>query len=433
MNKYYLGLGSNLGHRKENLEQAVFQLHESLSFKNLRVAPIYETPALLNSLKHTDWNLPFLNTVVEFESEIKTELLLELTQKIEAQLGRNKDQGAQKQWAPRSIDIDILLTADGREYKSNQLQIPHPGLEKRAFVLDPLKDLNPSLILPSGESVLTKARRQSHHSPLWMAVVNITPDSFSGGLQNTNDDEAQIQKNLLRLIDENIGIIDVGGESTRPGAVEISPEEEWKRIHPILEFLNKTLKEKNIRPRISVDSRHLFTLKKSLELGTDIINDVSGLADERIISLIRDSGCDYVLMHSLSVPADAKKVLSSDEEILEELLLWFQNKINLLKKNGVSQNQIIIDPGIGFGKTTLQSLFLLKNIEVFYSLNCRVMVGHSRKSFMNPFVNALPQERDIETLGMSLSLIQKGVDILRVHNYEIHKRAFQAWNHIQKD
>lgn len=163
----------------------------------------------------------------------------------------------------------------------------------------------------------------------------------------------------------------------------------------------------------------------------DIINDVSGLTDERFVKLIRDSDCAYVLTHSLGVPADPNHVVDKDLDIMSELKYWLEGKMQKLLAEGVRREQIIIDPGIGFGKNALQSQIILKRIHELYSFGCRILVAHSRKSFLSSLTDKSPQERDLETVGVSLALADRGVDILRVHNPMMHQRALQAWNHVR--
>jgi 2-amino-4-hydroxy-6-hydroxymethyldihydropteridine diphosphokinase/dihydropteroate synthase len=449
--KVTLGLGSNEGDRQNNLEAAVLKigaLKTRSSSTPLRISPLYETPALLPERAPGHWNTPFLNLAVELHLTDSPEANLRAFQQIELELGR----GPHERWAPRLIDIDILFWGD-QCVNSGDLTIPHPRMMERAFVLDPLKDLNPTAEL------LSRARKHPQHSPLWMGVMNVTPDSFSSeGLlekietssphslrqdspqgsatvtpANLND---RLNTILQNWDDHFVSIIDVGAESTRPGATPLTSQEEWHRLEPILHFLKNRYQRRVLKPLISVDTRFPETARKALELGTiDIVNDVSGLSDPKMLELLLESqnrNVQYVLMHSLSIPADGAKTLLDNCDPVAELLSWFEEKIVYLENAGIHSSRIILDPGIGFGKTAIQSLEILRNIDRFTKLPYRVLVGHSRKSFLNPWTRLPPMDRDLESIGVSLSLAAQGVDILRVHEPTKHIRAFRAGNHIHK-
>lgn len=418
--KVYLGLGSNEGDRRANLETAVLRIRELSSSGKCRVSPIYETPALLPEGAPASWNKPYLNLVVQTEfaqfDESPQAVLAEL-QRIEAALGR----GVHEYWSPRTIDIDILFWGD-RTLETNDLTIPHPRARTRAFVLDPLKDLDSRFI--------ADARRHAQHAPLWMGVLNITPDSFSDGGQ-CNSLSAVLQR--LDVWDAaGVPILDVGAESTRPGAVLLSPEEEWQRLEPVLSALRERYAGRILKPLISVDTRYGVTAARAIELGADIINDVSGLSDSAMLAVLRSSEAQYVLMHSVSIPANPAKTLDAHKDPMPELLDWFQNKLKMFEAAGISTDRLILDPGIGFGKTALQSIEIMRQMDQFLKLPCRVLVGHSRKSFLSVLGVTSPADRDLETVGASLQLAGQGVDILRVHEPVMHMRAAQAWNHLNK-
>jgi 2-amino-4-hydroxy-6-hydroxymethyldihydropteridine diphosphokinase/dihydropteroate synthase len=413
--KCYLGLGSNLGNRKENLYNAIKRISDLPECKSVRVSPVYETPALLPEGAPNDWNRPFLNLALEMECSEKPETFLETIHVIEQAFGR----GDHSKWSPRTIDIDILLWGD-QKIKSDRLKIPHAHLHERAFVLDPLKDLKPDY--------LSAAKSHPQHAPIWMGIMNITPDSFSdGGYWRMTPD---FHERLDKWDTYSVGIIDVGGESTRPRATPVSAKEEWRRISPILSELQDRYSGRTLKPLVSVDTRHVSVAKQSIDLGVNIINDVSGLIDPEMIAVLKNSDAHYVLMHSLSVPSNTDQLLPEGCDPVMELMTWFQRKTAFLESSGISRERIIIDPGIGFGKTPLQSIEILRNLEKFKALDYRLLVGHSRKSFLCP-LNAIPaEERDHESIGVSLNLTKKGADILRVHNPVSHIRSFHAWNHL---
>jgi dihydropteroate synthase len=222
----------------------------------------------------------------------------------------------------------------------------------------------------------------------------------------------------------------VGAESTRPGATEVSPDLEWARLAPVLERLRERLGNDPLRPLLSVDTRHPRVAERALSLGADLINDVSGLSSDAMLALARESRKPWVAMHHLSVPADAALTLPEDRDPCDEVEAWLLRQLERWDRAGLDLGQIIFDPGIGFGKSSLQSLELLRHAGRFRRHGLRVLVGHSRKSFLKDFGGVPPSGRDLETIGASLSLCAKGVDILRVHDVSGHRRAYLAWAHL---
>ena len=232
----YIGLGSNIENRLNYIESAIKEI-EKQDFSVLKISPIYETPALLPPGALEGWNRPFLNGVVQVQCKTSPQKLLNCLKIIEKNLGRKEN----LRWAPRTIDLDILLF-DGQIVNTKKLQIPHPELINRNFILTPLKEMNPFLKVPgkgANSTVLQLSRRLQLKLPTWMHILNITPDSFSdGGKLNLNNYTSILQK----ISDQNIHIVDLGAESTRPGAVPVSPEEEWKRLVPYIELFFNFIK-----------------------------------------------------------------------------------------------------------------------------------------------------------------------------------------------
>jgi 2-amino-4-hydroxy-6-hydroxymethyldihydropteridine diphosphokinase/dihydropteroate synthase len=428
----FIGIGSNMvsqrcGDRLNALEQAAKLIASHPATRRLKTSPIFENPALVPDGAPDLWRTPFLNAVVELQWQSSPQELLEFLKKTEVDLGRTPG----PRWSPRVIDLDLLVFAD-EVLESKTLKIPHPELNSRAFVLAPLKHLAPTLPLPlaSRTSVLHLARRLKEHLPLWMGIVNITPDSFSDGGSVARAEDLESR---LELFDKNyISCIDLGAESTRPSAPTLSPAEEWHRLEPALSLLCNRYQQKYFKPKISIDTYHAATATRALEFGCDIINDVSGLSDPKMINVIQNSECDYVLMHSLTIPANPAITMRGEDLILE-LKLWAEQKIGQLKNGGVHLDRIVFDPGIGFGKTPAQSREILRRVTELFDLPVRILIGHSRKSFL-VHGNASPRpasDRDPETLAISLSLAESGVDILRVHAADLHHRSFRALQEIK--
>ncbi len=418
----YLGLGSNLGDRKQNLHDAIVQL-EQRGIRCVRYSPVIETPALLPTDAPWEWNLPYLNMAIEVSTELNPQQVLETIHSIQSSMKRD----ASKRWAPRPIDIDILLW-HREQISTESLSIPHVGLHQRHFVLTPLIALAPSLTIPGrgDKTLLQWSTELPHHIPLWMGILNATPDSFSDG--GVNFEASALMNNASQMIEHGASILDIGGESTRPGAEHIDPATEWQRIGPFITELTKAGQNSFARAQISVDTRHADTAAKSIACGVDYINDVSGLNDPAMIELASENNCQWIAMHSVSVPADPKQILTDDP--VQEVTHWLESKLTEWSKAGISLDNIIFDPGVGFGKDPLQSIKLLQAASQFRQHGMRLLIGHSRKSFLKQFISDDIHDRDQATIGASMHLCQQGVDIIRVHNIADHITAYRGWSHL---
>ena len=419
----FLGLGSNLGDRRDHLARAVDAL-EARGIGIDRVSPVVESPALLPDSAPSDWNRPYLNLVLECSVGCSPEQLRLWIDDIQSAFGRANS----SHWSPRPIDIDILLW--GRErIVTERLTIPHRDLTRRSFVLAPLAALAPRLTVPGdGRTMLEHSIMLGHHIPLWMGIINVTPDSFSDGGQFMV--WPRIEPHVEAMIDAGVHIIDVGGESTRPGASEVDPETEWSRVGPVIERLVERLAGDRTRPLLSLDTRRAEVAAKGLELGVDIVNDVSGLTSPEMIALARGADCDWVAMHHVTIPADPRTTLPDDESPFDAVEAWLLGRMETWDAEGLDLGRIIFDPGIGFGKNRLQSLRLLRRAGEFRRHGLRVLVGHSRKSFMKSFTGGDEGSRDLATIGASLHLCAQGVDIIRVHDVPGHIAAYRGWSHL---
>ena len=420
----YLGLGSNLGDRRDHLSRAIDAL-EAEGLAVARASPVVESPALLPDSAPSDWNLPFLNLVVECVARCSPEQLRLRIDEIQRAFGRHEG----SRWAPRPIDIDILLW--GREsIETERLTVPHRDLTCRAFVLAPLVALEPRLTVPGrgDRTMLDHSIALGRHIPLWMGIVNVTPDSFSDGGRFL--DWSRIEPHVAAMMEAGVHILDVGGESTRPGAVPMDPAEEWSRVGPVLERLVERTAGRRLRPLLSLDTRHVDVAEKGLNLGVDIINDVGGLAAPAMVALAKDSGRDWIAMHHVTVPADPRVTLPTDRDPFDAVEQWLAMQMEAWEAQGLDLGRIIFDPGIGFGKNRLQSLRLLRRAGEFRRHGLRVLVGHSRKSFMKSFSGAGEAGSDLVTLGASLNLCAQGVDVIRVHDVPLHTTAWRGWSHL---
>lgn len=423
MHRIYLGLGSNQGDRRKNLAMAVEGLRLA-GMADLRLSPLYETPALMPPDAPAKWNIPYLNMVVEGSFAGQPNELLSITQGIENRMGRVR----LAKWAPRTLDIDILQFGN-TVMVSDNLTLPHTEICHRAFVLDPFKDICPSSCLVNDTvPMLRRARGHPQHQPCLMAVVNVTPDSFSDGGHFVQEDDLL---HYLEQVWQYVAYLDIGAESTRPRGQSVSEEEEWSRLSPVLTLIKKFLSDKNLPPRISVDTRHGRVAEKALEFGVDVINDVGGMRCSVMQQVIAASTCDYVLMHSLDIPVDPLHTLPTNQPCLPALFRWFEDKLADMDKSGIAADRVMLDPGLGFGKNPQQSWEIAQHISMLHPLGRKILVGHSRKSFLTHLYQSTPQDRDVDSIGVSLALMKSGVDVLRVHNPVVHHRAIQTFLHAQ--
>ena len=419
----YIGLGANLGDRRANIAHALEALARA-GYPLLRVSPVVESAALLPDDAPADWNRPYLNVVAECEARGSPEELLGALKQIELELGR----GEHARWAPRTIDLDVLLWGNER-IANERLTVPHPGITERAFVLTPLAALAPLATIPGrgNKTLLEWSRAPDRHIALWMGIVNVTPDSFSDG--GRFETWPAVDAHVDGLVAAGASFIDVGAESTRPGATPIDADQEWRRLERVLEPLIAKHASSRLRPRFSVDTYHAATARRALALGIDVINDVGGLASPEMLELAATSDRDWIAMHNLGVPADRARTLPADRDPVATVERWLEQRLDEWQRAGLDLGRVVFDPGIGFGKNPLQSLKLLREIGRFERYGLRILVGHSRKSFMHGLA-ASPADRDLFTIGASLRLCSRSVEILRVHDVAAHAAAYRGWAHL---
>jgi dihydropteroate synthase len=252
-------------------------------------------------------------------------------------------------------------------------------------------------------------------TPLIMGILNITPDSFyDGGKYSTEKD---LIKQTEKMISEGAVIIDVGAVSTKPGAENITEEEERKRLFPFLEKLIKRFPETNF----SVDTFRSGVAEMAIDKGAAIINDISaGSFDEKMFDVIAKYNVPYIIMHIKGTPQNMQKN-PIYENIVKEIMFYFSEKINALKLRGV--NDIIIDPGFGFGKTVEHNYEILKNLKTFEVFKMPILVGISRKSMINKVLNIDSEDALNATTSLNTFALLNGANILRVHDV---KEAMEA-------
>ncbi len=244
--------------------------------------------------------------------------------------------------------------------------------------------------------------------PNIMGVLNLTPDSFSdGGKFNKNNKGSNY---ALKMFESGANIIDIGGESTRPGSKAINNNLEWKRIEKFIKSANKKIP-------ISLDTRKSDIMKKGIKYGVKIINDVSGLNyDIKTINVLKKYKISFVLQHSQGIPENMQNKPYYKNELLD-IYDFFDEKIKSLRSIGIKHNNIIIDPGIGFGKNLKHNMNLISNISIFHSLGLPILVGNSRKKFIKEISGKNDTKNRIGgTVASSIYLMMQGVQILRVHD-----------------
>ena len=250
-----------------------------------------------------------------------------------------------------------------------------------------------------------------------MGVLNVTPDSFSDGGQFNETNSAILH--VDKMLKNGADIIDIGGESTKPGSEPVSANEESKRIVPIIKAIKNEYKD----ILISVDTYKSSVAKKAIEAGADFVNDISGLTfDDEMVSLLAQRNIPVVIMHINGKPKTMQKnILYSD--LISDMKRFFIKQCEYAINSGIKENNIIIDPGIGFGKTFDHNFTLLKRLKEFEDLGFPILIGPSRKAFIGDVLNLPLDERVEGTIATIVAGILNGANIIRVHDVKEIKRA----------
>ena len=256
--------------------------------------------------------------------------------------------------------------------------------------------------------------------PLLMGIVNVTPDSFSDGGQFLAQGAAV--RHALQLAEDGADILDIGGESTRPGAERVSVYEELKRVVGVISEL---------RPQtdclISIDTTKAEVARQALAAGADIVNDISGLTfDSAMPDVCAESDCGVIAMHILGTPQTMQADPQYDD-VADDVTAWLQKRLVDLTQHGIKAERIALDPGIGFGKTADHNVELLSSISTLRSLGRPVLIGHSRKRFLAKVLGRPVEERSAGTIGVAIAAAEQHADMLRVHDVRSTKDALLAW------
>ena len=261
-------------------------------------------------------------------------------------------------------------------------------------------------------------------TPLLMGIVNVTPDSFSDG-GRFRDPGAAIRQ-ALQLVEEGADILDVGGESTRPGAKPVSLDEELRRVIPVV----RGIAAETAVP-ISIDTTKAEAARQAVDAGAVIVNDISGLTfDPQMSAVCRDTGAGVICMHMQGTPQTMQDNPVYDD-VVSEICTFFEERLAALNEQGIPRDRIVLDPGIGFGKSAEHNVQILSNITRFRALGRPVLIGHSRKRFLGKVLGRPVEERTFGTLGVSLALAEQDVDIIRLHDVRPMHDALLAFQAIR--
>jgi dihydropteroate synthase len=260
---------------------------------------------------------------------------------------------------------------------------------------------------------------------LVMGILNLTPDSFSDGGRFL--DRATAVAHATRMIDDGADILDVGGESTRPGSTPVSADEELERVHPVIQRLAQ------LHPAvpISIDTRKADVAAEALDAGATIVNDVSGGADPAMFDVVRDREAAVVLMHMQGDPTTMQEAPHYDD-VVGEVHEYLRQRIEAAELAGIDPERIAVDPGIGFGKDLDHNLELMHGVDAFLDLGRPVVIGPSRKKFIGTILD-LPEEERVEgTVGAVVWMVARGAHLVRVHDVREVVRAVRVSDAIAR-
>lgn len=258
-----------------------------------------------------------------------------------------------------------------------------------------------------------------------MGILNVTPDSFSDGGQFDSEASACLQAEAF--VASGADIIDIGGESTRPFAEAVSESEELQRVIPAIQAIRR-----KFSIPISIDTTKAEVARQAVAAGADIINDISALRkDPQMISFVQETNIPVIIMHMKGTPGDMQ-VKPEYDDVVQEIYEFFAERLAWLSRKGVARERITLDPGIGFGKNLTHNLSILKHLAEFKKLGCPVLLGHSRKRFIEDIAGLGVGERDLPTAVVSALALETGVDIIRVHDVRSTRIALQMAEAISR-
>ena len=255
-----------------------------------------------------------------------------------------------------------------------------------------------------------------------MGILNVTPDSFYDG--GKHFDLVDTQKRVDSMIKEGAEIIDIGGESTRPGSKPVSVEEELERVIPAIKYISE-----NFEIPISIDTQKAEVAKKAIEAGACIVNDVGGLRKENMISVVSEMNVPVIIMHMQGTPENMQKN-PQYSDVVEDIKEWLEERITAAEMAGIKRSDVIVDPGIGFGKNLKHNLEILGRLNEFKGMSGGVLLGASRKSFIGMMTGNEEGDRLAGSLSAAIMGVTSGVDILRVHDVKETLSAVNTVNNL---
>mmetsp|Transcript_21716 Transcript_21716/g.47342 ORF Transcript_21716/g.47342 Transcript_21716/m.47342 type:complete len:593 (+) Transcript_21716:109-1887(+) len=460
----FIAVGSNIGDRYGNIASGLDLLAKSEDVRIIRTSYLRETAPMYNTDQPA-----FLNGMVEIETMLSPHDLLRRIKNVEESLGRDLERSERN--GPRPLDLDIIMYDSDDEgnsliLTSDTLTIPHIGIAEREFVLSPLCDLDKDILHPvqnvsAGELLenileegtscqdneskpgfdavrvipLPRGRMLSFNETVVMGILNVTPDSFSDGgdLKGSADIAAN---QALEMVKDGADIIDIGGESTRPGANEVAIHEELQRTVPVIEKVRAHMSD----IPISIDTRNAAVAKAAIEAGADIVNDVSGgTYDPDMLATVAKLRVPMVLMHMRGNPKTMQSMTKYEDVVSEVAATLLERSLDA-ERAGIPRCMQILDPGIGFAKDFDGNLQLLKHCGRLRQLvgDFPILLGPSRKGFLGKIIGEdVPSERDYGTAAACLAGLcgdenRHGCTILRVHNVRGIKQAARVMDAIQR-
>ncbi|KAK4499307.1 hypothetical protein PRZ48_009820 [Zasmidium cellare] len=454
-NAVFVALGSNIGDRFASIESACRRIDEDPDMQIVATSALFETEPM-----YVEDQSRFLNGVCQINTSIEPMELLDRLQAIENDLGRVKiiDKG------PRNIDLDIVAYGQ-RQLNTDRLVIPHRLMLEREFVLRPLSQIAPFFRHPvTGRHVSSHLRQlppsatpmypltplapsleplrslDPGRKTLIMSILNVTPDSFSDGGDNSPANVQALKAVVTEHIAAGAAIIDIGGQSSRPNAPDVTAEEEIARILPAIEAIKSLPEAANVA--ISVDTYRASVAEAAINAGAHIINDISaGVLDQDMLPTIARLGCTYIMMHMRGTPhtMQSEENTSYPKGVVTTVGSELQQRLEAAQAAGIRRWRIILDPGLGFAKTVEQNVAILRQLNRFSKGSflalkyLPLLVGSSRKGFIGKITGVeKASERVAGTAATVTAAVAGGAEIVRVHDVEEMARVVRMADAIYR-
>lgn len=322
---------------------------------------------------------------------------------------------------------EVILLGNADKIKKLIRKLDNQTIFNLPQIQSDLKKLLNSQIKPEFKKIKIQGKEIELKPLKIMGILNVTPDSFSDGKRFLQPKKAI--DHALQMAEDGADIIDIGGESSRPGARAITAAEEIDRVIPIISQLSKKLEIP-----ISIDTTKADVARKAIKNGASLLNDISALRfdEKNMVSLLQDfPDIPIILMHMQGTPRNMQKEPYYDD-VLKEIILFFQERIAFCERNGIDQKRIIIDPGIGFGKRHQDNLTILHKLAEMSCLQRPIMLGASRKSFIGRIYQSTPEERLVGSLSTTALAMQKKIEFVRVHDVLEHREMIRTLSTIEE-